>query len=468
MLFSCQLTKPELPIIKDEKPDPEPPAPEVVEDKYGVAYMYDSSVIPEIHVTVPLDEWNSLLKAYDQNSKTKKNIHCDVRYLKDKEETVIKDAAIRLRGNTSRRRPEGSNGQMHKSSGTDWHHCHFQINFRKFQKDDEHEIHGARKIALKWFKDDPNYVRELYCYDLFRRAGIWTAPNDVYCRLWLKVEGDQKETYFGVYNMIEPIDERFVKQRVDEFGSDEGFIWKCRYGADLRSTGADIGADLDDDVEHVYELKNSTKSLDKATEQLKGFITKLNTLKGSEFHDWIASVCDVDLLMRTYAVNVTLGMWDDYWNNKNNYYIYFNSTDQQNYKFFFIPYDYDNTLGTSSKCGAQSDSGRHDPFNWGVKENPLIYKILQFDDYREIYRKELLRLVKPEEGLFYYTTSMQRIQKWQMSVKQFVSNDTGEDMSIKDAPASWSNHPEYRLLTSTTNENFFRVKETYIKQFCNK
>ena len=58
-------------------------------------------------------------------------------------------------------------------------------------------------------KDDPNYVRELYCYDLFRRYGIWTAAHDVYCRLWLKV-GDAEPAYFGVYEMIEPIEGVFL------------------------------------------------------------------------------------------------------------------------------------------------------------------------------------------------------------------------------------------------------------------
>ena len=49
-------------------------------------------------------------------------------------------------------------------------------------------------------------------------------------------------------------------------------------------------------------------------------------------------------------------MWDDYWFNKNNFYFYFDS----NGKFYFIPYDYDNTLGTSSGM----NSGTQDMLNW--------------------------------------------------------------------------------------------------------
>ena len=50
-----------------------------------------------------------------------------------------------------------------------------------------------------------------------------------------------------------------------------------------------------------------------------------------------------------------------------------------------------------------------------------------------------------------------RILAWQSLIQPFVSNDTGEDMSIKDKPASWGNHHEYRLM-NTGNDNFFRVK----------
>jgi len=54
--------------------------------------------------------------------------------------------------------------------------------------------------------------------------------------------------------------------------------------------------------------------------------------------------------------------------------------------------------------------------------------------------------------------SMQRIKVWQQKISTFVDNDTGEDCSIEDKPASWGNHPEYRL-TSGSRENFFLVKK---------
>ena len=201
---------------KDEGKD-EPDAPAAMWSNEDLAWVFDMEALPEIRVDVSLDEWNRLLKEYDRDSNTAEYIHCNVEYKGKGEQHYYQDAAIRLRGNTSRRRPEGNGGQMHTSNNTDWHHCHFMINLRKYQKDDDHELHNIRKLHLKWFKDDSDYCRELYCYDLMRRFGIWTACFSSYCRLWIHVEGDSQPAYYGVYSMLEPIDDKFVSRRKELF-----------------------------------------------------------------------------------------------------------------------------------------------------------------------------------------------------------------------------------------------------------
>ena len=92
---------------------------------------------------------------------------------------------------------------------------------------------------------------------------------------------------------------------------------------------------------------------------------KLNSKSGQDLHDWLGEVIDIPLFLKTYAVNVTVGMWDDYWNNGNNYYMYFNASGTSGYKFYFIPYDYDNTLGTSQNVCRIEDSGTCTPLKWG-------------------------------------------------------------------------------------------------------
>ncbi len=426
----------------------------------GRAYVFDMEALPEIHISVTVEEWNRLLALYDANHDTDEYIVCDARFIKEEREHAITQAGLRLRGNTSRRRPEGNSGEEHNAQNPDWHHCHFMLNLRKFVKDDAHTIGGVRKIHLKWCKDDPCYVREIYCYDLFRRFGIETALRTAYCRLWIHVEGDRKEAYYGVYEMLEAVDEQYLKARKGLFGDAGHNLWKCGYGADLASTDdgrfrSDEEAGTDN---YAYVLKTNTEQYTAALAQLKGFIRNLNEKSGDDFRGWIERVTDVELLLRTYAVNVAVGMWDDYWCNQNNYYIYFNSSDKENYRFFFIPYDYDNTLGTSSII----DAGRQDPLNWGDNSRKLIHKLLTFPDYKAIYLRALHELCQ-DDDLFGATGSMARIKGWQRRISPYVANDTGEDMVIEDRPASWGNHSEYRLM-SDGFYNFFRVKAASIPE----
>lgn len=266
--------------------------------------------------------------------------------------------------------------------------------------------------------------------------------------------------------MIEPVDDKFVEKRVDNmFGSEDGNLWKCGWsnkGAFLDSVDAHFGLDEDTGENFTYEYKGDEDNYDAAVDQLKDFILKLNGKSDESFYQWIKEVCDVELLLKTYAVNVAVGMWDDHWNNGNNFYMYFNSYDKYNYKFFLIPYDYDNSLGTTLDCGVQSDAGRHDPYNWGDK-GVLMKRLMKHQEFRDIYKNALLELIDPAKGLFDVDASVARIEAWQAKVREFVPNGTGEDMEIKDRPASWSSHGEYRLLDKGSN-NFFKVKAEAIRK----
>ncbi len=435
----------------EKTPSSEQEIPDNKEDKKdGMSYVWDFNAIPEITINFSLQEWNELLTEYDKNNKTKKYFHCNVTYKKGADVFEITNAGVRLRGNTSRRRPEVGS---HKSENANWQHCHFGLNLRKYEKDDQHQIHGIRKMNLKWFNNDPSYIREPFSFDLFERAGVWSASKICYARLWINVEGDKKPAYFGVYSMIEPYDNKYIERRADKFINTEGNLWKCTYTsngpADLRSTNANFGQD-DNINEYTYELKETEITFDEAKSQLQDFIAKLNGKSDESFKKWISEVCDVKLLLRTYAVNVALGMWDDHWNNGNNYYLYFDSTDKLNYKVYLLPYDYDNTLGTSN-C---YDPAKQNPMQWG-NMGRLMDRMMRIDEFKQIYIAELKRLIDPSNGLMDHESATRRIKDWLSRIKEYISNDTGEDMNIEDKCASWSNY-QYRLLEPSNN--YFKVK----------
>ncbi len=443
---------PDSPSKDEEKDDTETP------QLTGIQYVFDMSALPEIHIDVTLEEWNKLLGYYDENHDTDKYIKCDAKFIKGSDVYDIDTAGLRLRGNTSRRRPEGNDGEMHVKDQADWHHCHFMLNLRKHVKDDEHTIQGVRKIYLRWFKDDGCYAREPFCYDLFRRFDIPTAILTSYCRLWIHVEGDSQPAYYGVYGMLEAIDEEYLEARKDFFGNDDYNLWKCAHGADLLDDSEHKFCN-DDDAgtdNYAYVLKTNTDNYASAKAQLQDFIRKIKGKSDESFKEWIVKVTDVELLLRTYAVNVAVGMWDDLWCNSNNYYMYFNSSDQYDYQFFFIPYDYDNTLGTSNNI----DPARHNPLEWGHMDN-LIARLLRFPEYKKIYMDALNELCNDDE-LMGVDGSIARIASWHSMVSPYISNDTGEDMSIVDVPGSWGNYHHYRVLTDGP-DNYFRVKAETIR-----
>jgi len=418
--------------------------PAVVNPPNNIA-VFNLNDVPSITLEFSLKDWNKILTNYDLNPKNEKKVASHFTYSVNGTTVELDNIGVRVRGNTSRRRPEGDTGELHNAFNPDWHHAHFALDFSKYKK--EQRFEGLDKINLKWFKDDSNYCREIYSYDLFTRNDCWNAPRASYCKVNIKVEGDAKPAYFGVYAMIENVDEIFIAKNQAKWGSGIGFLWKGGWSgsnnANFASTESIGVEDVDINpalsIYYAYDLKTRKDELPAAKAELIQFITDLNTKTGTSFQTWIAQKMDVPFFLKTYATNVVLGMWDDYWGNGNNFYFYFAS----NGKAYFIPYDYDNTLGTSQII---SNSGTQDPLTWGKKkQRPLITKILAIPQYQTLYKSYIKELVNPNNDLFATNKSIARIQIWQNRIAKDISNDTGEDMVIEDKPAYWGNQPNYRL-----------------------
>ena len=72
----------------------------------ALRYVFDSSVIPEIHIIVSQEQWDTLLARFDKKPSTSEFVECDVEFIKGNETLQISKAGLRLKGNTSRRRPQ--------------------------------------------------------------------------------------------------------------------------------------------------------------------------------------------------------------------------------------------------------------------------------------------------------------------------------------------------------------------------
>ena len=427
--------------------------------------LFDLNDVPEIKLTVPLKDWNILLSNYDLNKNNKEKVVSHFEFNLNGQTVKLDSIGLRLRGNTSRVRPEGKKDEPHNPVATDWNHFHMGLDFNEFVSGKK--FNKLKSLNLKWFKGDASYVRNIYCYDLFERFGVWTAPQASYCRVSIYVEGDSKPAYYGVYAMMEAMDEQYVEKRAPYWGSAVGDLWKCGYAGGPNATfepTQSIGVEVVtlDGINNqgvAYDLKTNKENINTAKAELSDFIFQINSRSGADFESYIESKMDVSLFLKTYAVNVIVGMWDDYWVNGNNFYFYMGT----NGKAYFIPYDYDNTLGTSQIV---RNSGTQDPLQWGNQTRPLIDKILAITKYKEAYKGYLKELIDPNKDYFHATKSMARISTWQSKINDKVWNDTNEDMTIKDIPTNWSNIQNYRLLSGDDlgggskkgDANFFKSK----------
>lgn len=460
--------------------------PELGSRTESLNYIFGTDSVAEITLTICRKEWDKLCTNYDKNPKNEDCVHAGFEMKKGGNTWQISDIGMRLRGNTSRLRPQVDDK---------YYQAHFKLKFEEWCDDsgEERKLAGCMKgLNLKRFNEDPAYVREVFGYNYFRRNGIWTAPRAGYAHLFINIEeedGTAKKLDYGVYAMIEEINKQFLKERSEllqesgtlgggNFSNNKGDLWKCCWQS---SNGSSMATDYDGyrsfGVEEIfldeskslrydYDLKTNKDELVRARSSFIDFIEELNKLGSEdEIKKFYESKMDVDLFLKTYACNVLLGMDDDYWRNHNNYYFYFD----KNGKAYFIPYDYDNILGTN----CFSDTATRNPLDWGegAYEAPLIEKLLSVPEFKQKYVDYLLMLSDTSafvDGSQNEITRLQGLVKDLTSSNDIVYADTSE--TIDDAVGSWcSNYKEgryYKLLDGDETSNYFKAKANSVKAYC--
>ncbi|MBR6061514.1 MAG: CotH kinase family protein [Spirochaetales bacterium] len=429
--------------------------------------LYDNTTLGEVHLTFTDEQWNTLVSNSNSGNKTLYS-SCDFVYKKGYKTYTMSNIGIKNRGNTSFRAPQNSSG--------DYQQAHFKLKFNKNVDDTEHHLERAAKaMNLKYMLSDASYVQEVYCYDLFKRFGVLTAPRCSYSKLYIKV-GSKDEAYFGMYKSIESIDKQYLKERVAAgvFKGDDGNLWKCLYQsdgpADMNSTSANLfGVDTASHTP-VYSLKTNeddetTKA--KAITQFETFISNLKSKSGDEFKSWIAGAFDVDGFLKALAVDVACGMWDDIWRNYNNYYFYFDTDG----KAHFIPYDYDNSLGAPND-GLMQHPAEQDPLEWGTDNAVLVKKILDVDEYLTKYKQYLADLASDDKEYLTLSASQSRINAWYALIEQYCDTSTydADWHASKDGASDWSmtkGKPSSLYNFLTDENNYFTLRCAAINDIAN-
>ncbi|MBQ3922423.1 MAG: CotH kinase family protein [Spirochaetales bacterium] len=434
--------------------------------------LYKNTTLGTVELTFTDANWNKLLQNYNPSgsyvslAKNRKLYSaCDFVYTKDGKTYTMSNIGVKNRGNSSYR--SGENATTHQTTNPEYQQAHFKLKFNKYEDDTAHHLErSAKAMNLKFMVSDASYVQEVYCYDLFRRFGVLTAPRCSYTKLYITV-GSTPKAYFGVYKAVEAIDKQYLKERVAAgvFKGDDGNLWKCLWQngpANLISTSSNLfGVDTETSAP-AYSLKTNDDGAtlqNAAIAQFKEFITNLNNKSGDAFKTWIASAFDVDGFLKALAVNVACGMWDDYWRNCNNYYIYFDTDG----KAYFIPYDYDNTLGATNS-GLMTSPAEKNPLEWGNANNngaPLVTKILAIDEYMTQYKQYLADLASDSNDYLKLSASQSRINTWYSLIETYCTDYAASSDFSKDGESDWSlhkGHPNSTYNYLTNDNNYFTLR----------
>jgi spore coat protein H len=302
--------------------------------------------ITEIRVTMTAGNKTTLLA--EENRYANIYVPADLVIMNSQLNNVeVLNVGVRLRGNTARQHDKRS----------------FKIDFREYGG---LKFEGHKKINLKPNVNDPTMVRELLSMHLYRKMGVpalCLAPAALYIN----------EEFMGTYLIAEQVDDEFVDRR---FGHEEGFLYKCSYGASLTNNGQVYN-------ETMFESEINEEFDTRA--ELNAFVTTLNNTTSIGMTSVLPDYFDVDTYLRQLAVESMIGHWDGYSYNKNNFYLYY---DGQTGLMNFIPYDTDNTWGIDW-IGGNWGTYNVESFYHPSDSRPLTKKLLSVPAYKEAYIRNI-------------------------------------------------------------------------------
>ncbi len=190
----------------------------------------------------------------------------------------------------------------------------------------------------------------------------------------------------------------------------------------------------------------------------------INNSSANNFKTAIDSVFEVDAYLKVLATEVLIGHWDNYFFNKNNYYLYH----QASGKFIYLPYDMDNTFGVQYGV---SNIDKRDVNAWGrtFSEAPLTFKIMDVPEYKakyETYINQFCNSAFSENRLFTLMDSLKTMLAPAVNVDPFftgaVKSDYGYTVSQwqRSFTEKIDNHASFGLKPYVTNRRTSALQQT--------
>jgi hypothetical protein len=207
-------------------------------------------------------------------------------------DAIYSDVAVHLKGAAGSFRPIDS-----KAS--------FTLNFDKFNPGQR--FHGLDKLSLNNSVQDPTFVCEKLCRELFLQAGV-PVPRADYATVELNGRT------LGLYVLTEGWDRRFLKRYFQDPG---GNLYDPGMGRDINATLPVVCGDNPEDQAELKALAAAATEPDPARRLAR-----------------LEEVLDLDRFITFAALEVLLWHWDGYTMNLNNYRVFH---DRATGKVVFMP-----------------------------------------------------------------------------------------------------------------------------------
>lgn len=333
---------------------------------------------------------------------------------------TVEQAGFRLRGNTSRYAQKKS----------------FKISFNEYVSGRRYQ--GVKKINLNGQHNDPSMLREKLFYELWKNAGM-PERRAGFVKLYIN------DAYYGLYTNLEEFDKDWL-ERV--YGENDGNLYKCTYPSDLVYLGEDQQKYKDINSSSItggraYDLQTNESEDDYSG--LVDLIRCLHRAPDTAFAREIKTLLDVDMCLEALALDVATGNWDDYFYNKNNYFLYQGADG----RFRFISYDTDNTFGVD---WFNIDWAQRNCLSWynHQQSRPLITKLLSVPEFNKKYKAYLdstARYIIHPDSVFPRISSLQQLITEAAVEDDYRTRDYGYSISdfVLSTEQSIDSHTPYGI-----------------------
>jgi len=341
------------------------------------------------------------------------------RYVSSNIDETVLNVGFRLRGNTSRNSAKKS----------------FKVSFNEFVQGRKWK--GVEKLNLNGEHNDVSIMRSRMCNQLLKYAELPVARTS-YVKLFINQE------YKGLYINVEHIDEEFLQKRF--LNDHTGNLYKCNYGANLKQIGNTAAH-----YSSTYELKTNKQANN--YNGLINFIDILNNTPEEQFTCGIQTVFDVELYLKTLAIEVLMGHWDGYAGNMNNYYLYQRPSDG---KFVFIEYDMDNTLGVDWGIIPFENWSTRNVYTWAKGDKPLYNRLMQnayFRDRFTFHLQEILATVFAPQAM------IAEFESTQLLIREAALEDDYKGLDYGYTDTDFLN-----AITTTIGGHIKQSLELYVNQ----